>query len=79
MSCQPVKGLFERRGRVPTVDLVEVYVVGAEASEAVLAPLYYVLAREAHVVRAFSHGKADLRGKDDVVADAFERAAGDLF
>src|SRR5215208_6948741 len=61
------------------MDLVEVYKVRAEAPEAVLAPLYDVFTREADVVRAFSHREANLRGQDDVVANAFERAAGDLF
>src|SRR5918994_5109816 len=64
---------------VSGMNLVEVYVVRAEAPEAVLASLHYVFTREAYVVRALSHGKADFGSKDNVVADTIERPAGDLF
>jgi hypothetical protein len=37
-----------------------------------------VFAREADIVRSFSHREADLRGEDDVVSDAFQGHACDL-
>src|ERR687893_1165597 len=59
--CERRERLFQRRGRVPGVDLVEVYVVGAEAGEARVAAGDDVLAREADVVWGFAPREGDLR------------------
>src|SRR5918994_1505174 len=72
------EGLLQRRRGIPTMHLIEIYIIRAKAPEAILATLHYVFAREADVVRAFPHREADLRGQDHVVTDAPERPAGDL-
>src|SRR5215212_617071 len=64
---------------LPSVDLVEIYVVGTQAPEARLAARNYVLAREAHVVGALAHREANFRGENDVVpANILQGAAHDL-
>jgi hypothetical protein len=72
------EGLFQRCGAVPTMNLIEIDVVGAESPEAVLAPLRDVLAREAGVVGALAHRKKDFRGEHDVVAHSLYRPARDF-
>ena len=63
---------------VGAVDLVQVDVVGAEATQAVLDLGHDPAARAAVRVRVLAHRGEELRREDDVVAAAVERLADDL-
>ena len=63
-----VEGFFNRGGRVPAVNLVQVDVIHVEPPQRVFARLDDVLAAQAAAVGSRRHGAVDLGGHHDVVA-----------
>jgi len=72
------QGFLDGRQAVPLVHLVEVDVVGAQATQARLARSDEVMARQPRVVRSGPHGETRLRRQQDVVSPALEDLAKDL-
>ncbi len=73
--------LFDRRGGIISVNLVEVHVIGVEAAEGIVDGLQDGLAGEAALVGLVAVFVKDLGGEDDLIAPGkiMEGAAGDLF
>lgn len=79
---EPVHDLVDWGVVVVTVDLVEIDVVGLEATETVVDGVVEVLAAETFVVEIIAHGVVEFGGDDDLVAgdaEGFDGAAEDFF
>src|SRR3984893_5723274 len=77
---QCLKRLLDRAAIVPAVDLIEIDVIGAEASKAVIDLAHDRHARQAAAVRPLPHPPVDLGRDDDLVAagQILDRPAEDL-
>ena len=69
---QGTEGLLDRGFGVGPVDLVEVYVVGVEASEAVFHGVENVVAGSASAVGVVVHGHNELGGYNQAVATTLD-------
>src|SRR5258708_5883796 len=77
---QGFERLLDRRGVIPAMDLIEVYVIGAEPAQAGVDRCEYGLTGESAAVRALAHREKDLGGDHDLVApgEVLERSTDDF-
>ena len=64
-GIQRFKGFFKRSSKIPTVNLVQVDVVGAEALQRVVDGPHDVFFVDAHIVRVWSDLAATFRRQND--------------
>ncbi|CEJ45739.1 hypothetical protein XAB3213_3210009 [Xanthomonas citri pv. bilvae] len=79
---QPIErgqGFFHRRHRIEGVQLQQIDVVGAQASQAGLHRTQQAKARRAGIVGAIAQAQAGLGRKDHLIAAALQRLAEDVF
>src|SRR6185312_8034134 len=78
-SVQRLERLFNRRGEIEAVQVIDIDVIGAESAQAGFAGLNEVIARGAEVVGAFSHAEARFGGNQHRAAATGDRLAENLF
>src|SRR6476646_3609642 len=73
------KRFLDRRSRVESVHMIDVYGLRTEAAQAVLAGADQMTARRSQVVRAVTHGESGFGGDQQPLALARNRFAQDFF
>ena len=78
-AVESAEGLFDGRGRVEAVHVVDVDVIGAEATEAGFNGFEQVEAGGANVVDVGADSERGFGGDEELVAAALDGLAGDFF
>ena len=73
------QNFFDGSERVESVKMVDVDVIGAQASQAGFAGLKQMMARGPEIVRPFAHAKRGLGGNQDILAASCDGFAEDFF
>ena len=80
-AIQRFERFFNRRGKVPAVNLIQVDIVHFEAAQGILAGFDDMLTAQSPSVRTIAHGSVDLGRQDNIVACSHlaQPFAGDFF